>query len=636
MVRSRRWTTLVLSAVLLILLAGVRALNAPPAAGETFGFQDLTPRQKRLVSGTLALELGGVGAAGNTAGRAGDRPATARSAACAASRGSNIKVNQNCVNDADPDLHGRGQAQNETWMAADPNDPRHLIATYNDYRRGDGTCGVSYSHDGGRHWADATLPNGFTRGTAYGGKPRQYWQGGGDPSVAFDSRGNAYFSCLAFNRGLATSPHPDQSSAHFVFRSTGTAGASWNFPGRPVAEHADTAGAGGFLLDKQFMAVDANPRSPFRDRVYVTWTTFAADGTAYIYGAHSADYAEHFSAPVLISADSGLCANTFGLPTPRGRCNTNQFSQPFVGPDGTLYVVFANYNNAVSGGDNRNQMLLVRSTDGGATFSAPVKAGDFYDFPDCATYQAGRNPGRGCIPEKGPTTDSVFRAANYPLGAVDPRDPRRVVVGYGSYIGRNSNETNGCTPAGFAPATGINLYTGVKDGSCNNDILLSVSADGGRTFTGTATDPRALPVLSNAPAQARTSQFFHGLAYSPRGTLVTTYYDRGYGSDERTGYSDLTVTLPAAPARFRHVRVTTSSMPPPTQFDGVFFGDYIQLAVTARHAYPLWPDTRNPAPVLCAGTGTATVPPRLCAGVTPTGATTNDQEIFTAAVPLPR
>ena len=45
-----------------------------------------------------------------------------------------------------------------------------------------------------------------------------------------DTKGNAYLSCQMFNRGQAVSPNPDLSSAFYVFRSTGSAGASWNFP----------------------------------------------------------------------------------------------------------------------------------------------------------------------------------------------------------------------------------------------------------------------------------------------------------------------------------------------------------------------------------------------------------------------
>ena len=53
-----------------------------------------------------------------------------------------------------------------------------------------------------------------------------------------------------------------------------------------------------------------------------------------------------------------------------------------------------------------------------------MKVTDYYDLPDCLTYQ-NADPGRACVPEKGATANSVFRATNYPVGAVDPRDPTR-------------------------------------------------------------------------------------------------------------------------------------------------------------------------------------------------------------------
>src|SRR5260370_7660363 len=131
-------------------------------------------------------------------------------------------------------------------------------------------------------------------------------QAGGAPSVEWDARGNAYYTCLEFKRGSGATEDPDQSSAFYVYRSTGTNGASWNFTGRPVAEHNDVAGAGNFLLDKPLMAVDDATASPFRDRVYVTWTTFADDGTPYIYQAPSPAYREHFTPPLLLSATTAL------------------------------------------------------------------------------------------------------------------------------------------------------------------------------------------------------------------------------------------------------------------------------------------------------------------------------------------
>ncbi len=622
-----------------LVLTGIIAFGPQNASARPFGFQSLNPIQKRHVSGLLASELdSGSGAAKSRLAAplspSISVPQTPGPNGCSLTRGSNVKVNQNCLNLTDTDLQGRGQAQNETWVAADPNKPAHLVATYNDYRRGDGTCGASYSLNGGKTWADTTTPNGFARGD-FVGKPREYWQGGGDTSVAWDTKGNSYLSCQMFNRGSGTSPNPDQSSAFYVYRSTHTNGASFTFPGRPVARHNDTSGAGNFLLDKQLMTVDNHKGSKFADRVYVTWTTFAADGTGYIFSAHSSDYGESFSAPVLVSGDSAKCGNSFGLPTPQGRCNENQFSQPFTASDGTLYVTYANYNNAFTGTDNRNQVLLARSTDGGVSFSAPVKAADFNDLPGCDTYQGvGANPGRNCIPEKGASSSSVFRAANYPIGAVDPTNPNRVVVTTGSYINRDSNEANGCTPAGFA-ADGLPLYTGVKTGGCNNGILYSVSTNAGGSFSGSTVDPRILPVVTTAKNQGSTDQFWQNAAFTPKGTFVVSYYDRSYGNDNTTGFSDITVSATHNGVSFAHKRATSSSMPPPTQFSGQFYGDYTGLDVTANTAYPIWSDTRTTDEFLCPGTGTPGTPPAVCSGSAPNAAVANDQDIYLAGVAIP-
>ncbi|MGH8961099.1 MAG: exo-alpha-sialidase [Jatrophihabitantaceae bacterium] len=630
----RRATCLIGAGALVVI--GLVGSGAPSAVAQPFGYQNLNKVQQRHVSGLLAAELGKA-IAPPSAAPVKPRvtgPQVPGPNGCPAHLGNNIKVNQNCLNLSDADLQGRGQAQNETWVAVDPNNSKHLVASYNDYRRGDGTCGASYSLNGGRTWADTTTPNGFTRGD-FTGTAREYWQAGGDTSVAWDTKGNAYLSCQLFNRGSSTSPNPDQSSGFFIYRSTGSDGASFNFPGRAVMENNDTAGAGNVLIDKALMTVDNHVGSKFADRIYVSWTTFAADGTGYIYEAYSSDYGESFSAPVLVSHDSARCGNTFGLPTPQGRCNENQDSQPFTAPDGTLYVVYNNYNNTVTGTDNRNQVLVTRSTNGGKSFGAPVKVGDFYDLPDCDTYQgAGADPGRACVVEKGTSTNSVFRASNYPVGAVDPTDPNRVVVTYGSYINRDSNESRGCTPDGFA-ADGQDTYTGVKTGGCNNDILYSVSTNRGAAFSGTTIDPRQLPVVTDAAKQASTDQYWQGATINSDGTLVVSYYDRSYGSDNSTGYSDITVSASHDRVSFAHKRATSSSMPPPTEFSGQFYGDYAGLDATATTAYPIWSDTRTADEFLCPGTGTSGSPPTVCAGSAPNAPVANDEDAFTAGVAIP-
>jgi hypothetical protein len=654
----------VLGAVCLLLL------QSHASARVHLNYAHLNKIQKRLISVPLATALGagpglkahivpGVGDAA-TGGPAGDGlpanpPASyqptggststlnyfpSSPSGCGSNLGNNVKVNQNCLNLTDANLQGRGQANNEPSISVNPFNSRDLVASENNYIRGDGTCGSHYSLDGGRTWTDTTIPNGFT--THVPGFAREYWQGGGDTSVAWDTRGNAYESCQLFNRGQPTTPNPDFSSTFVVFRATQNNGASWNFPGRystPAVFDPTGATGGAVLVDKALMAIDDNVNSKFRDRIYVTWTQFAADGTAYIYEVHSNDYGESFSSPVVVSSDSALCANTFGVVTPQGSCNENQFSDPFVGPDGALYVVWANFNNAVSGNDNRNQMLLAKSTDGGDHFSAPVKVSDYYDLPDCDTYQgSGADPFRACVPEKGTTTRSVFRATNYPSGEVDPRHPNVVTVTFGSYINKDSNESNGCVPTGFA-GDGLNTYDGVKTaGACANKILLSVSRDGGSSFTGTTTDPRNETLVPQSAGQRHTDQFFQWSASTRDGKLAVDYYDRQYGNDETTGSSDFSLSGSNDLANFGQIRLTSSSMPAPTEFEGPkggqFYGDYVWLSASDK-AYSIWSDTRAKELFLCPGTGTPDNPPALCGGTEANGQIANDEETYMAATNVP-
>jgi hypothetical protein len=639
---------LALGAALMMGLGMAQTGGSPIKAARAFDPTRAPEIQDRLLDGLADFEFKFDTGAGSH--ESGTDQHSSNLKGCLGNIENNIKVNQNCLNITDASLQGRAQAENETSIAQDQVQPEHLISSYNDYRRGDSGCYTASSIDGGHSWTDSTPPMGFTRGTKFGGVARQYWQAGGDTSVAWDTRGNAYLSCQVFMRGSPPTNNHDLSSAFYVFRSTGNFGASWNFPGRPVAESSDVAGAGNAFLDKQLMTIDNHVGSPFRDRIYVSWTTFDTDGTAYIYEAYSKDYAEHFSAPVLVSHSSPLCAYDYsdqGVSPTHGPCDENQFSQPFTGSDGALYVGFNNFNNAEAGAavhggaDNRNHVLLAKSTDGGATFGPLVNVGDYFDLPDCATYQSGADPGRACVPEKASSTRSIFRATNYSSGAVSPGNPSQIEVTYGSYINSSSKESNGCTPAGInvPPAgDGNNLYTGVKTpGACNNKILLSVSTNGGASFSGSSADPRLMATV-NTPSQVGSDQWWQWAAFNKEGSLAVSYYDRQYGDDETTGNSDLSLSGSQNLSGFGVSRVTSSSMPPPTQFGGVFFGDYTGLTAF-DDAHPLWMDTRNPDLFLCPGTAVPGTPPTLCGGTVSggfeMGLAANDEEIFTRGMRIP-
>ena len=257
-----------------------------------------------------------------------------------------------------------GAPQNETAIAIDPNNPQRIVGGANDYvtrtwtctiagtpcsALGDGYSGTYFSNDGGKTWCcTATDPSHL--GTLIPGVERltggQY-DAGGDPAVAFDSRGNVYYAGLGFNR--ASAPNTVTVSRG-TFASNGAL--SWSAP-----TFINQTTSPSTLNDKEWIAVDHNPASPFRDRVYVTWTRFLFNPSngRYVQSpiafVSSSDGGRTFTAPKMIS----------------GNVLYSQGSRPVVGPDGSLYVFWDGSTRLAS----TNSTYVVKSTDGGATWTAP-------------------------------------------------------------------------------------------------------------------------------------------------------------------------------------------------------------------------------------------------------------------------
>ena len=178
---------------------------------------------------------------------------------------------------------------------------------------------------------------------------------------------------------------------------------------------------------------------------------------------------------------------------------------------------------------------MTKSTDGGQTFGPLVRVANYNDLPDCPTYQGGQDPFRSCVPEKGSSQDSVFRAANYPSGAVNPANPNQVVVTIASYNSRDSNPSNGCTPTASTRHRSIRCTSASRQaGACSNKILLQRLEQRRRHVPRDQKgSPESLPVVDRDPAQATTDQWFQWTAFSPQGTLAVSYYDRQYGDRTR-------------------------------------------------------------------------------------------------------
>jgi hypothetical protein len=137
--------------------------------------------------------------------------------------------------------------------------------------------------------------------------------------------------------------------------------------------------------DKPWIVADNNPSSRYYGRLYLTWTRFLLPASTQfenpIYLSYSDDGGEKWSPGVEISGSSSVYCNSIS-PWLGHRCADDQFSTPVVLPNGTVVVHFMNADHTAAWeGPNEldSQTMVVRSTDGGITWSAPIHIVDLED-----------------------------------------------------------------------------------------------------------------------------------------------------------------------------------------------------------------------------------------------------------------
>jgi BNR/Asp-box repeat len=237
-----------------------------------------------------------------------------------------------------PDGGSAAQPETETepFFAIDPQNPKHLLAVYQEDRFEDGGCRAltsAVSFNGGATWRETLLPN---LSVADGGPYERI----SDPWVAFGSGGRAYFASIALDE---TSP------PHGIFLSASDdGGLTW---GDPVAVHSDTSAQ--TFDDKEAVVVDTRDDSPYKGRVYVGWDMLNASGQ-----------------PELITySDDG--GQSFQPPATLTNQGANLGIIPLVGPGGIVHAIWLHYGHSVEG-EPLATLQASHSTDGGQTWSAPV------------------------------------------------------------------------------------------------------------------------------------------------------------------------------------------------------------------------------------------------------------------------
>lgn len=452
---------------------------------------------------------------------------------------------------------------NEIAIAADPEDPEHLLAGSNDYyyrfnnstgaRQALVPTGFFTSFDGGKTWIDGQIPMGSGNGN-------------GDPAPAFDAKHDVALMAQLGNVGGQGGPWVAAGNVT-VSRST-DGGVTWSTP--IVVLKGTGAGIGpatnAVFWDKEFIAVDNNPGSPYFGRIYVTATKFinGVQGSyvaSPIFLTYSDDGGLTWSAPREISGSHPSC--TYQETGPAGVCDEDQFSYPAVASDGTVYVHFHNYQNEAAWETSDlfdAQIMVVRSRDGGRTWSDPVPVVQLED-------------GYADMPFSVIRRQTIWghQLRWTPAGniAVDPTDPEHVAVVFADRGTPNPNATPFC----FLTATGgLNIGTAPNYDPCgagpgsDTDVYVVESFDGGETWGDRE------PV---SPGEG-IHEWFPWADFTPDGALVVAW-------DRDTG------TAPAD--AFRHVLWDGSSL------DALGPDEHIDISVThwAGQYTTRWPAICGPA-----------------------------------------
>ena len=243
------------------------------------------------------------------------------------------------LGDDPPQLPTSQRAQAEPHIARDPNTPDTLAAVFQEGRYADAgggavDCGYSISHDGGLSWTRALIPE-LTQ--ASGGP---YYRAT-DPVAGIDLQGRMYLCTLAFADARQT------IFPIVVSRST-NGGASFEAPFEVYRNPNGTLSP-----DKNWMAINTFPQSSTAGRIVVTWTMF--------------ENTSPFGSPIAysVSDDAGQTWSAVRYATPTSY--SCQGSQPVFLPDGTLAIVYWNFSSSLTGGA---AIEVVTSSDGGGSFSS--------------------------------------------------------------------------------------------------------------------------------------------------------------------------------------------------------------------------------------------------------------------------
>jgi hypothetical protein len=424
--------------------------------------------------------------------------------------------------------------QGETNIAVDHNSPQHIVAFSNTFFKDTtpacqsptggtantfGTMALFGSVDGGTTWTYncAPWPAAITGGVA----GATFWFGS-DPALAWDNQGRAYATYMLISQSASAS-----GAAIVVARSSDN-GTSWQSLGTVVNGIASTTQGN----DKEMMAIDNTTGQPFSHpgRIYVIWDAANAEKIAY--------------------SDNGTAWTTVNFPSNTGAIGGNVV----VGSDGTVYVIWSRYNV--------ENIVFSKSTDGGATWSAPAV------IATLALQSFGSN--------------------NFP-----PAQDKRGINGFGALdIDRNpASAFFGNLYVAFpdfppATTTGPDLNTYVIRSTNGGSAWSSRVKVNDDNFGAT----QIFPWLAVDQTDGSVNVSWYDSRLDPLNRKTQMVYARS--SNGGVSFEPNVLVEDGGSAWRNNVNYSDENSVDNTAYNGNQYGDYSGIAAANRQVHPLWTDSR--------------------------------------------
>jgi hypothetical protein len=465
--------------------------------------------------------------------------------------GKNVRVSTHDFFPTDPYFSEVGQPpdvlqQNEPSIAVHPTNADLIAVGMNDVRTlavtGDAWQGLAVSTNGGRSFDFEALIPGFPTDTSPEGlaSPIRGNRAASDPWLSFDNFGHLFFAFIAFQRTPPGRPDfdPQDTNAIAVAKYQVTPdGVAYR---KTVVVERGTVGLGR-QEDKEALAVDNSPASPHHGNVYVCWARFTG-AQDHLKVARSTDHGETYSL-----ADVAAASNMQGCALA-------------VAPNGDVYVSWRTFDpNPLVSNPQDSAIFVARSTDGGATFGAPVKVATFVDYRQNAS-----------------RTPPVFRTFALTSLAADEHGVyvawQQKNPGSGADVMISRSKTSGATWE--APVSPHSL--------AGHQLMPSLAAAGGRLsviWYDSRSEPSFNPngpVSGQCPAGATTGRGCTGMDVFYAQASTGAAGPLAFGPELRLTEQSFNPNLLGS------IRAITP-----------FIGDYVSVAANATTAYAVWGDNRD-------------------------------------------